>query len=97
MKTIQQCHNLQDVRNEIDRIDQALLTLLAERMRYVRRAVDFKTDATQIIDRSRIEAIIHSLRKLAEQHALEPDMVESLWRAMIDDFILLEKRLMAER
>jgi isochorismate pyruvate lyase len=39
---VYQCQNLDEVRTQIDRIDRALVSLLAERGLYVKQAARFK-------------------------------------------------------
>src|SRR6478609_4711074 len=79
-----ECHSKEDVRVEIDRIDQALLTLLAERHGYVTRMAEIKTDPHEAYDPTRIEAIIAKQRKRAEELELDEDQAELIWRTLIN-------------
>ncbi|MBC6497187.1 MAG: chorismate mutase [Alphaproteobacteria bacterium GM7ARS4] len=92
MTDIKRCRHLGEVRQHIDRLDKALLALLAERTHYVRQAVTFK-DRSQIVDEERIASIIARMRMDAKAQGVDEDMVEGLWRKMIDDFIALEYKL----
>ena len=56
------CKTKEDVRAEIDRIDQALLALFAERHRYVTRMAEIKTDPHEANDPKRTEAVIAKQR-----------------------------------
>ena len=48
--TKQNCHDIACIREEIDRINNEILILLAERTAYVRRAGDLKARTTKIAD-----------------------------------------------
>ena len=64
------CMSKEDVRAELDRIDQALLTLFAERHGYVTRMAEIKTDPHEAFDKARIDAILTKQRKRAEEIAV---------------------------
>ena len=57
-KAPDECSSKEEVRAEIDRVDLALLTLFAERHRYVTRMAEIKTDPHEAYDPTRIEAVI---------------------------------------
>jgi isochorismate pyruvate lyase len=80
-KSPAECVTKEDVRAEIDRIDQALLTLFAERHRYVTRMAQIKTDPHEAHDPQRIESIVKRLRGRAEALKLDEDQAEliSVW------------------
>ncbi len=91
------CQTKEDVRAEIDRIDQALLTLLAERHRYVTRMAEIKTDPHEAHDPARIATVIAKQRKRAEELDLDEDQAELIWRTLIDWNINYEKGIIAAR
>lgn len=91
------CQTKEDVRTEIDRIDQGLLTLLAERHRYVTRMAEIKTDPHEAHDPVRIEAVIAKQRKRAEELELDEDQAELIWRTLIDWNVNFEKGIIAAR
>lgn len=92
-----ECQTKEDVRVEIDRIDQALLTLLAERHGYVTRMAEIKTDPHEAYDPLRIEAIIAKQRKRAEELDLDEDQAELIWRTLINWNVNYEKGIIAAR
>ncbi|KFL32468.1 chorismate mutase [Devosia riboflavina] len=92
-----ECESKDDVRAEIDRIDQALLTLLAERHRYVTRMAEIKTDPHEAYDPQRIEAIISRVRTRSGDLELDEDQAELLWRTLIDWNVNYEKGIIAAR
>ncbi|HEY0034630.1 MAG TPA: chorismate mutase [Devosia sp.] len=96
-KAPEDCLTKDDVRLEIDRIDQALLTLFAERHRYVTRMAEIKTDPHEARDPVRIEAIIARVRDRSLALDLDEDQAELVWRTLIDWNINYEKGIIAAR
>ena len=91
------CRTKEDVRAEIDRLDQALLSLLAERHRYVTRMAEIKTDPHEAYDPTRIETIIGKQRKRAEELGLDEDQAELIWRTLINWNVNYEKGIIVAR
>lgn len=96
-KTPAQCQTKDDVRAEIDRIDQALLALFAERHRYVTRMAQIKTDPHEAHDPVRIAAVIERLRERSLALDLDEDQAELIWRTLIDWNVNYEKGIIAAR
>ena len=92
-----ECTTKEEVRLEIDRIDQSLLTLLAERHRYVTRMAEIKTDPHEAYDPARIESIIAKQRGRAEELDLDEDQAELIWRTLINWNVNYEKGIIAAR
>ena len=85
------CKTLAQVRVEIDRLDRAILKLLAERSGYVRQAGVLKDTREAIVDKERIETIIGQMRDMAREEGLDPEIAEDFWRHMIGRFIEFER------
>ena len=96
-KAPQACETKDDVRVEIDRVDHALLTLFAERHRYVTRMAQIKTDPHEARDPARIEAVIAKVRDRSLALDLDEDQAELVWRTLIDWNINYEKGIIAAR
>jgi isochorismate pyruvate lyase len=96
-KSPAECVTKEDVRAEIDRIDQALLTLFAERHRYVTRMAQIKTDPHEAYDPQRIDAIIERVRSRADAMKLDEDQAELIWRTLINWNVNYEKGIIAAR
>jgi isochorismate pyruvate lyase len=92
-----ECESKDDVRAEIDRIDQQLLALLAERHRYVTRMAEIKTDPHEAYDPARIETIINRVRSRSVDLELDEDQAELIWRTLIDWNVNYEKGIIAAR
>jgi isochorismate pyruvate lyase len=85
-----ECKSLEDVRANIDRLDRAIIPLLAERGAYVLQAARFKPDVADVPAPARVEEVIRNVLKLAHEHGALPDVVEKTYRAMIAAFIAAE-------
>jgi isochorismate pyruvate lyase len=83
-------NSLADVRENIDRLDQAIIQLMAERAIYVEAAARFKTSRADVEAPKRVEQVIVKVRALAETAELSPVVAEATYRAMIQAFIEVE-------
>jgi isochorismate pyruvate lyase len=80
-----------DVRAEIDRIDQALVDLIAERFSFVDRAWQFKKNPGEAYVPWRIQQVIDKVKVRAGEKGLPPELTEALWRQMIGWFVQYEE------
>jgi isochorismate pyruvate lyase len=86
------CESMAHIRAEIDRIDEELVRLFAERAGYIDRAAQIKAQVdlpARIEDR--VEEVVRNVRRHAEAQGLPPDLVEKLWRRLIDWSIAREE------
>jgi isochorismate pyruvate lyase len=88
-----ECKDLAEVRENIDRLDRKIVPLLAERAGYVEQAARFKPTKAAVVDTDRIEAIILKVRHLAIEEGMDPDLVEHIYRSMIDAYIVHEAKV----
>jgi isochorismate pyruvate lyase len=86
------CTTMAEIRAEIDRLDEELVMLFAQRAGYIDRAAEIKAqvDLPARID-TRVEEVVANVRRHAERHGLPPDLVEKLWRRLIDWSIAREE------
>ena len=56
------CNSLEEVREQIDQIDDAIIRLIAERGKYVVQASMFKKDEKSVAAPNRVEAVIKKVR-----------------------------------
>lgn len=86
------CRTMGEIRAGIDRIDAELVRLFAERARYIDRAARIKAEA-DLPARigSRVEEVVANVRRHAADRGLPPDLVEKLWRRLIDWSIAREE------
>ncbi len=84
------CSSLEEVRENIDRIDNEIINLIAQRGKYVVQASSFKKDEQGVKDSSRVEKVISKVREKADMYGANADMIETLYREMISRFIDME-------
>jgi isochorismate pyruvate lyase len=82
---------MSEVRGEIDRVDTALVDLIAERFELVDRAWQLKTSPGDAYVPWRIQQVIDKVKARAEQRGLPPELTEALWRQMIGWFVQYEE------
>lgn len=92
-----ECTTKKDVRDELDRIDEILVTLFAERHKYVTRMAALKTNPQEAAVPERIAAIIKKVRAQADELNLDVDQAELIWQTLIDWNINYEKGIIAAR
>ena len=91
----EECTSMDEVRREIDRIDEQMVALLAERFAYVDRAWQIKMGTQEGATVPwRIQQVIDKVRAHAEAKGLPPALAEALWRQMIGWFIQYEEERM---
>jgi isochorismate pyruvate lyase len=91
------CSSMDQVRVEIDRIDSALVDLVAERFGYVERAWQLKSTPAEATVPWRIQQVIDRVRAKAEAKGVPPELAEALWRQMIGWFIQYEEEKLSAR
>lgn len=79
--------SLEEVRLNIDFIDQQIVQLLGERHFYVKQAAKYKTSTDDVKAPARVEAVITKVRNVAMQNDIDAGIVETIYRTMIDCFI----------
>jgi isochorismate pyruvate lyase len=86
--------NLGEVRANIDRLDAAIVALLAERAAWVKDATRFKRDHHQVAAPARQAEVFARVRALAAERAAGfpalPDVVEAAYSALVAGFIANE-------
>ncbi|MFN3075581.1 MAG: chorismate mutase [Alphaproteobacteria bacterium] len=81
------CNTLEDVRSHIDVIDSEIVALLARRSHFVREAARLKRDRSEIVVPARIEQIIAKVRREAVSLNVDPDLMERIYKNIIEAFI----------
>jgi isochorismate pyruvate lyase len=97
MKPPESCLTIDEVRSEIDRIDRGMVEALAERQGYVRAIMRFKKTQEEIKAPDRQRVVLETRRAWAEELDLPPDLVEQIFRMMIDHFVAKEIEILAKR
>ncbi len=84
------CGSMAEVRQGVDALDRALVTLLAERQRYMDAAARIKPDRSVVHDDARIEDVVAKVLAAAGPAGLSPAIAEPVWRTLIDRCIAHE-------
>ena len=94
MKPSEHCSTIEEVREAIDKIDKSIIELLGQRFEYVKEITRFKKpDQDSIVAQQRFDEVIATRRKLAEQCGLNPDIIETIYRELLEHFIDEELKL----
>ena len=88
---------LNKARVEIDKIDEKLLPLIVKRSKMVNIALESKIKKSQIIDQKRIKSILSKVEKAAKSKSADPNLIKSIWKSMIWNFIDYEKKEFKKR
>lgn len=80
---------LEQARAKIDDIDSHLIDLIATRQFYVDQVIRFKR-AMDDVPSPRTDEVIQRVRLQAEEKGLDPDLIEHLYKEMIQYFIRRE-------
>ena len=95
MKTPPDCTSMADIRAEIDRVDEELVRLFASRAAFIDRAGEIKAEiGLPARIGSRVEEVVANVRRHAVATGLPPELVEKLWRRLIDWSIAREESVL---
>ncbi len=87
------CPDMPTLRAQIDALDKDLVRLLKMRAGYIDRAVEIKRGAgLPARIPARVEEVVSRVRDEADRQDLDPALVETLWRELIDWSIDREAR-----
>jgi isochorismate pyruvate lyase len=81
---------LDGIRTAIDTVDEELVRLLAKRESLVRRAAPLKANLRAVQAPDRVAQVVARVRGLATEAGGDPDVVERIYRVMIQAFIEME-------
>ena len=78
-----ECATIDELREEIDRLDKQLIDLLAKRWSYVDQVWRKKLNTDIGYSQERIDAMLEQARSRADAVGLPPNVAEGLWREII--------------
>jgi isochorismate pyruvate lyase len=84
------CATMAEVRQGVDALDRALVTLLAERQRYMDAAARIKPDRDAVRDEARIEDVVAKVKAAARAAGLSEAIAEPVWRTLVEGCIAYE-------
>ena len=88
-----ECTNMDEIRKEIDLIDKTIIDILGKRFKYVHAASKYKTSETSVRAPERFEKMLIQRREWAVNQDLNPDIIEKLFRDLINHFISEEMKM----
>ena len=86
-KSPEQCQDINDIRSEIDRIDEKIIQLISQRAGFVKAAAPFKSSKSSVKAEDRVKTMLGKRRQWAIQEKMDPDFVENLFMKIIQYFI----------
>ena len=84
------CNTMYEVRFGVDKLDEKLVKILAERQRYMTAAARIKNNRDDVRDIPRIEDVINKVLAEAKVQGLSCEIAETVWRHLIEVSILYE-------
>jgi isochorismate pyruvate lyase len=88
---------MEEIRNQIDLIDQEIIRLFAQRSDYVHEIVKYKTDEESVIAIDRKEMVIKQRSEWAESLGLNKDTFRDLYTRLLQQNISEELQLLKEK
>lgn len=82
-----------DVRAGIDRLDRALVGLIAERQRYIEAAARIKEREDEVRLQWRIDDVLEKVKTAAAREGLDWSIAEPVWRELMDRCIAHEGKV----
>ena len=92
MKAPDDCTSIEDVRQAIDAIDREIIDALGRRFQYVKAITRFKKTEAEVRANERYQAVLQARRQWAAEAGLSPDVVEQMYRLLIEHFIEQEMK-----
>ena len=84
MKT---CTTLEEAREEIDKVDEQIIALIAKRNNYIKQIAHFKNSVDEVKAEERIDAVVSRAREQAISLGLSPNLINDLYIRMIDAMV----------
>ncbi|PIT58880.1 chorismate mutase [Snodgrassella alvi] len=85
-----ECHDMSDIRREIDHIDYTVIQLLSARFNYVKTASKFKKNATDVQATERFNSMLEKRKQWADEMGLNGEVIKALYADLVNYFIAEE-------
>ena len=85
-----ECRNMAEVRHGIDRLDEEIVALVAERFRYMDAAARIKTERGSVRDEARKAEVIANARRKAAAAGVPVAVVEEIYERLVEGSIAYE-------
>jgi len=82
------CSNLDEVRNEIDRIDKEIINRIAERFDFVKEIVKYRpAQQKEVPDNTRYLKVLQMRGQWASEAGLNAAVIEEMYKMLLDYFM----------
>ncbi|WP_066634706.1 chorismate mutase [Desulfolucanica intricata] len=81
---------LEQIRKEIDTVDEGIVKLLGKRTQLVEQIAEVKKESNQVRDENRENQILLRLCNLANQNGINVKIVEQIYRMLFEYFVDLQ-------
>ena len=81
------CSTLDEARDAIDKVDEEIVKLIAQRNDYIKQIAHFKTTIKEVKAEDRIADVISKVRQQAIELDLSPNLINDLYVRMIDGMV----------
>ena len=81
------CTTLDEAREQIDKVDEEIVALIAKRNDYIKQIAHFKTSIEEVKAEDRISDVISRVREQAISLGLSPNLINDLYVRMIDAMV----------
>jgi len=85
--TMKKCETLGSARDEIDKVDEKIVELVALRNDYIKQIAHFKNSIEEIKSEERVADIVSRVRAKAIELNLSPNLINDMFVRMIDEMI----------
>ena len=85
-------NKLTKVRNNLDKLDLSILSLIKKRTLLVNQVIKIKKYKSQIVDKSRITEVLNKIKKNSIKKKIDPQITKKIWKSMIKSYIDYERK-----
>ena len=85
--TLKKCETLSVAREEIDKVDEKIVELIALRNDYIKQIAHFKNSIEEIKSEARVSDIVARARTKAIEFDLSPNLINDIFVRMIDGMV----------
>ncbi|MBL08856.1 MAG: hypothetical protein CML96_07385 [Rhodobiaceae bacterium] len=93
MEIFMKYQNMDELRKDINLLDNELLSLFDKRFNLIKDAAFLKSNFKELRDNERIEKVIKRMREKSSTVDLSEDLIEDLWRYIIELSIKYETEI----
>lgn len=84
------CRTMSEVRDGVDRLDEAILQLIGERFRYMDAAARIKPERSAVRDEARKAQVLANVARLALEHGVPEAAAAELYERLVEASIAYE-------